>query len=399
MTSGSDSFPPNPTNGQFFELAPGQVYEYTTLSRSWQRIIRPILPLATPISDGLMAATDYRKLTGILIPQPQSTLSAPGCSVVDSGFIGLKGDNYLSVTVSPDNITPNTGLVEFNLNYTALVQDLIDLGRVRFVITPGDQGDQGDQGDPGLNNLPVGPYGPDGNPGANAPWPGALVQDNIAVKADNRAIVDIAAKRVSPTENYLVLTRANLGNPSACPNTILPIDKQSPWLLCISPGGVVTTKVTNSNGKLICSSACNSTLYYLNAETIVSSIRTQLVAYLNNQKALKEAYVQQKLDQMSAIFEEQKQAIGCALEGVKSETRNVQARQYLEQSKIQAAQADATKPGYDLDINPIPPDGSNPQAFTPSWGVAGVTYDSITLKDPEKPIVDPDGLESGPLKG
>lgn len=390
-----DTFPPNPTNGQLFEIGPGQLFQYSTFCRSWQRVIRPSLPLATPISDGLMSAADYLKLTNILLPPPRSTLTAPGCKTVTVGYVDFTGDNYISVDVKPDNITENTGLVEFGLDFNYLVQDLISLNRVRFITLPGDQGDTGPIGDPGMNALPVGPYGLDGQPGLNVPWPGVLIQDNLSVKADNRAIVDIQINRVSPTENYLVLKRANLGNPDACPDSIHPIDKQSPWLLCVSSAGVIANRVLTSDGKLVCSSACNSSLYYLNMEALVKSVRTQFTTYLNNQRAAKQIYTQQQLDIMSANFEEQKQAIGCALEKCRSKGRNAQARQYLETSKIAAATADSSKPGYKLAVAGLPP-GVNAQS--PTWGKAGVNYDPIVIQNPEEPLVDPDKLKKGPAK-
>ena len=387
------SFPPGPTNGQLFEIAPGQLYQYSSFYRSWQRIVRPVIPLATPISNGLMSKEDYQKLTNILIPPPISNLSSEGCDPVKIGYVGVEGDDYLSVTVDPENVHENTGLVQFSLDYDKLIRYLIEQGKVRYITQQGDQGPQGEQGDPGLDSLPVGPYGEDGPDGVNAVWPGALVQDNLGVKEDNRAIVDVTTQEVSESENYLVVTRANLGNPDACPDTIKPQDRQSPWLLAIAPGGVVTRKVKTDDGKLVCSSACGSTLHYLNIETIVQSIRKQFVTYLDEQKKIKETYVRSQLDVITSTFEEQKQAIACALERCMSKTRNQQARQYLEQSKIAAAQADAAKPGYKISVARPQEAGRVPEWFDKCG------YNQVDIQDPDSPIIDPDGLDTGPQQG
>lgn len=386
-----DLFPSSPTDGQLYEVAPGQLYEYSNITRSWERVLIPVIPMASPIQDGLMSSADYLKLTSILLDPPHISLSADGCtSTISTGFVDFNGDGIVNITTNPDNITENTGLIEFNLDINQLVNSLIAGGQITFTMTPGVQGDPGDQGDPGLDSLPVGPYGPNGIPGKNVVWPGALVQDNLSVRDDNRAIIDVTVNRVSDTENYLVATRANIGNPNACPNTIQPVNQQSPWLLAISQSGVVTTQTKTADGKLVCSSACNSTLFYLNIDTIVQSIRNQFASYLDAQKVAKEQYVAEQLEILSATFEEQKAAIACALERVKSKTRNTQARQYLEQSKIAAAAADASKPGYEVQTLPIT-SGVVPGFFK------SCDYDSITLQNPSSPLVDPDSLATGPI--
>jgi hypothetical protein len=391
----SGIFPANPSNLEIIVTPKGETYQYSSVYRSWSHIVRPVVPLATPLSDGLMSAADLYKINNILLNPPKSTLSIPSGTVISSGYVDLVGDGYVNINVGPTNITENTALVEFSLDFDALAKRLVTNGNITFVTTAGDQGDQGPPGVAGRDSLSVGPRGLPGSDGANSAWPGALVQDNINVKADNRAIVDISTQEVSPTENYLIVTRANIGNPDACPDTIIPEDKQSPWMLGISPGA--TSSTTASAGAVSCSTSCNSVLYYFNVETIVDSVRTHTATYLDSQKTLKEAYVQQEIDKLSSVFEEQKAAIACALERCRSKYRNDDARKYLQTTKIAAASADPTKPAYKLNIQAIPPEFPNSAAFTPNWGKAGVTYDSITLADPEVPIINPDDLTTGPI--
>lgn len=335
-------FPDNPTDGQIVELSNGQTYQYASFARSWQLIVKPQIPLATPISDGLMSKEDYYKLTNIILPPPQITITPTGCSTISSGYVTFLGDNYITISIDSNNVHENTGLINIGLDVDSLITELRNLNRIRFITPAGDQGDQGESGDDGLDSLPVGPYGETGPDGLDAEWPGSLVQDNLSIKEDNKAIVDIDVERVSADENYITVKRATIGNPDACPDTILPQNIQSPWLLVFSPGAVGTKKTQTDDGNLVCSWSCNSTIHYLNIQSIVDSVRNQTAIYLESERARKLKIVKEKLDELATIFEQQKIAIGCALEKVRSRSRNIQARQYLEQYKLGVAGINAT---------------------------------------------------------
>lgn len=386
----NSNFPTSPVHGQEFETIPGTLYKYSSITRAWERIIKPTVPLATVNSDGLMSKEDFQKLTGFIIPPPQSTLTAEGCSEVSTGFIGFEGDGIITAVVDTECIHENTGLIKFGLDVNKLIDKLRDLGKLTITIPDGDQGPQGEDGDPGLDALPVGPYGKDGIKGANSEWPGGLVEEQLEIKDDNRAVVEITTEEISAEENYLVVKRANIGNPDACPDTIIPKDVQSPWILCFTPGVGATVRTRSADGKLICSRACSSDIYYFNMDLIIRSVKNRYTAFLNAQKTAKERQATAALERIINVFDDQKAALCCALERVRSKIRNTDARRYIETQKIAAATADASKPAYNITVK------TRPEGVVPSF-YTSCDYQVISLADPEVPIVDPDNLDSLPV--
>lgn len=381
-------FPQNPTDGQIYEAAPGVVYKYSLATNSWLKIVRPQIPLATHTAAGLMSKEDFKKLTGIILPPPRCSITSEDCAadekcadklgtVIDSGYIAFQGDGIINFEVSAENIHENTGLVNVTLNVDRLVEKLKELGRFRMTAAAGDQGEQGETGDAGLDSLPVGPYGKDGEPGAPVEWPGAIVEEGLNIKDDNRAVVNITTQEVSEDENYLVVERANIGNPDACPDTIKPKDIQSPWMLGFSSAAVTTVRKITSDGKLVCARSCNSDIYYFNMDSIVRTIRNHFVEYLRQEKRNREQYVSDVLDDMITQFDEQKAALCCALERCRSKTRNAEARKYIESQKIQAAQG-----GYNINVG----DPSQGAGYKPDFYENCGDYDTVKLDDPEKPL-------------
>lgn len=333
------AFPTNPSNNDIYEAKPRVFYKYSAVTKTWNRISNPVVPVVTEFENGLMSSSDYTKLIGMIIPPPQSTLSIQGCDTTYSeGFIDITGDGIVNVEVKSDNLHENTGIIDFTLDTGKLVTKLTELGKYILTVEDGDQGEQGEQGDPGLDALPIGPYGKDGAPGANAPWPGSLIEDNIEILDDNKVVVSIEVDKVSEDENYLVVTRAYAGNPNACPNQIIPTNIQSPWMMAISASAPTSS---TSTGKGSCSYSCNSEIYYFNIESIVKSIRNQYVTYLNSVKATKEAEVNEWLESLITIFEDQKASLCCALESCRSKYRNEDARRYVENARIVAHQNNA----------------------------------------------------------
>lgn len=388
----SIQFPKDPITGQIYEAAPGVTYRYSAVTRSWVQIVRPQLPLATDASAGLMSAADFRKIAGFILPPPQTTIRAEDCTVdprcaskisdrIESGYISFEGDGIINFEVLPDNIHDNTGLINVSLDVDHLIELLRSTGRLTMVAPTGDDGPKGDPGDPGLDSLPVGPYGDDGEPGKPAEWRGGLVEEGLNIKDDNRAIVDIKTEQISPDENYLIVTRANIGNPDACPNTIKPKDVQSPWLLAMTSGTTSVVRRRTSDNKLICSRSCSSNIYYLNIEHIIRNIRRQFIHYLNYIKQRKELYVTDVLQDMINAFDGQKTALGCALEACRSRSRNADARRYIEQSKIAAAAA-----GYNIEMS------GRGAGYTPMFYHA-CDYNVISLHDPEQAIINPEIFE------
>ncbi len=381
----SHVFPPNPEDGMLFECSPGVFFEYRASTRSWVQVTQPSVPLATPFRDGLMSAEDFNKMTGILIPPPKATLTAEGCTqTYTDGLVALVGDDDGIINIEPEeeNLHENTAAINFSLDIEQFVQKLIDLDKLRFTAPAGDIGPTGDAGDDGANGLPTGPQGDDGVDGANAEWDGILTEEAFEIAHDGRAIVDIRDERVSPEENYLVVRRANIGNPGACPDTIVPLDIQSPWLISISNIADVGTSVEQTvvNGELTCSYSCNSSIFYFDIDVIIQGIRDQWVSYLNKVKAEKEAIADEWLAAIIKLFNEQKSALCCALEACRSRERNVATRQYIEAQRIQAA-AGGFKLLIGSDDDKIYPP-SDPQLGPCAWNIAPSNFNLLRLSDP-----------------
>lgn len=376
-------FPQNPTDGMIFESSVGIFYQYSALTKSWYRISTPFIPMASPTNDGLMSSEDFIKLTGLIIPPPRIQLSFEDCDEVYSrGLLLLTGDKdgIVQVIVHPENLHENTAVIDFKIDTQKLVQHMLAIGTLRLTAPQGDQGEQGDSGKDGANALPVGPQGLDGKDGKNAPWPGTLSEETFEVAQQNRAIVDIVPREVSDTENYLTVYRANIGDPSACPDTILPKDVQSPWMLAFDAAPNSSVQITSSNTGTACGWACRSGLYYFDVDAIVQSIHTHWVGYLNDLKAQKEKLANDWLDAMMGMFNEQKSALCCAIEACKSRTRNVQTRQYIEQQRIQAALG-----GFQVIVG-----GEQDKEFPPmdrdgncAWDISPSNFNLLCITDPD----------------
>ena len=381
------SFPQNPTNGMIFEDSIGVFYQYSAVTQSWFKVATPSIPLATPISDGLMSSDDFMKLTGILSPSPSITLSFEGCDDNDeeysSGILKLTGDDddIVEVVVSESNLHENTAVIDFKLDSQKLAQQMTALGTLRLTAPQGIQGDQGAPGQDGDNALPVGPQGPDGADGANAVWPGVLAEEGLDIAQQSRAIVDIVTRQVSATENYLVVRRANIGNPDACPSTIIPQDLQSPWLLAFDTGadGVASTSIISPATGAVCGWACQTSLFYFDIDAIIQSIRTHWVNYLNGIKTTKEALANTWLEAIMTLFNEQKAALCCALEGCRSRTRNVETRKYIEEQRLQAALGDFQIVIGGNGDRDWPPLDSGGECF---WNIAPTNYNLVHISDP-----------------
>lgn len=377
-------FPENPSNGMIFEATPGVYYQYSSVTKSWYRVNTPSIPLATEFNDGLMSSEDFVKLTGLLIPPPKINLSFEDCDTVfNKGLLLLQGDEdgIIILEVKDENLHENTGVIDFKIDTQKLVQKLLDLGQLRLTAPQGEQGPKGEPGEDGANALPVGPQGEDGKDGANAPWPGTLSEETFDVAQQNRAIVDITTENVGPDENYIVVRRANIGNPEACPDTIIPQDVQSPWILGFStgPGNVVFTKIVSPVTGEVCGWTCNSDLYYFDIDNIIQGIETQFLEWMALVKAEKENLAETWLDAMMSEFNEQKSALCCALEACRSRGRNERTRQYIEQQRIQAAQADfQLVVGADEDKH-FPPLDNEGEC---TWNIAPPNYNLLHLSDP-----------------
>lgn len=354
------TFPPNPSDGMIFEASPGLFYQWNAASATWIRIdgAEAIVP-ATPLQDGLMTSEDLRKLMNLIIPPPQATLKGEDCQFIfRRGHIGLySNDGSLSVEPSlnlqsgnmsverPWDILRNTVGIDFTLNMDQFISEIQTRGQIIEQEIVGDKGPTGDTGDAGRDQLDTGPTGLAGLDGVNSPFAGSLAEDNLALNtdqfSDQRAIVNVSVERISETENYLVFTRANIGNPDACPSEVVPRKINSPWLIVAQPGVTSSTKRTTLTGDCsIPCAVCSSGIYYLNIDPLLEMIFDRFKELVLDLKKAKEDLVAEWLKAMIFLFNQQKAALCCALENCRSRTRNTQTRQYIETQRIQAALGD-----------------------------------------------------------
>lgn len=352
-------FPKNPPDGMIFEAVPGVFFQFDKKNDCWVSVEGlSALGLATPTKDGLMSPEDLQKLNGLIIPPPQSTLKGEECKTTfTNGKVRLTStDGSLSVSPNlqllnkrgllnqPWFLHENTAGYDFKLNFDQLLADLKAAGRFTQVQIQGKQGLKGNPGQPGIDRLDTGPKGDTGTAGKNSPFQGVISTEPNALQLiddnANRAIVDIQSVS-GPDGNFLVATRANIGNPGACPQEVTPKDLTSPQVLVLNKKAnalVHTLEQTND-----CNNPCTvcvTSLHYVNMEMLLDSIFDRFMEQLAALKAAKEELATTWLQAMITVFNEQKAALCCALENCKSTQRNASERRYIEQQRIQAAQAD-----------------------------------------------------------
>lgn len=394
------SFPINPSDGQIVEIG-GVKYRFAAKEKCWVTIDGIDLPgVATSTTDGIMLKEDYVKVVGLLLPPPKSTLTAQDCGIVfDKGRVALRcTDDSLNITTSPTvlginssdslpwKLHENTYGIDFMLNIDRLLADVDAAGRLRYKKTKGSPGLQGDVGIPGIDRLDTGPQGAQGEAGQNAPFPGSLAVEDVAfVQSDpknNRAVVDVSVETISPDENYLVVTRALIGNPNACPQLVRPKKINSPWLIITDMPPQACFFPSTCPGK-----TCGVKLYYLDITGVVQAIQDRYRQLVYELKAAKEAAATGWMKTMIAVFNEQKNAICCALENCQSRNRNQDFRDKIDEARIQASQRnmklvvkgpDDTLPHIEMDPGK---ECSNPDGTLdivtvacPTWGMGQSNY-------------------------
>lgn len=360
-----------------FEAEPGIFYQFSKKENTWIGIDGyKALGIASQMQSGLMSKEDLKKLNGLLVPPPRISLTSEDCLFeFNSGIFGFRSSKgHLSISsdielrnkvddeeiveIQPWKIHENTFGYEFKINTDKIVDEMKARDNFSMCGTLGEQGETGDEGDPGIDRLETGPVGDKGADGKNIPFQGFLSVDSISnfeqVGKKNRAIVNIETEEVSKDENYLVLTRANIGNPDACPNRVRPKNFKSPFVAAISEDFSSGLKrISNIDGSIICSKC--SSIYFLDMMEIEDQVFDYFKARVYEMKLAKEELVNNWLATLISIFNQQKEALCCALENCQSRKRNQNERQYIEQQRIQAAVG-----GFRLNI-----DGSEAKNFTP----------------------------------
>lgn len=362
----SNEFPDNPVPGEMIEVQPGQYFVYSAVSNAWTELegnANP--PLATPLIAGLMTSADYVKLNEMILPPPQTTLKSEDydakfasgvitLSTADQTISDGKTGAFLNVDGKAKLMNVAAGIdgdtaeeVARNLHHQAYSFDvaldvaniyeyLVANNKFRVITKEGKQGIKGLPGESGDNLLKHGPDGLPGLPGANAVIPVGLAADPIPYAKrtkDRRAIIDISTEEINEDENYLVVTRAVIGNPDAAPDKVkISSLTNSKWV------AVIPSDLTKSNTRdATTCSIYNGQVYYLDLEPILQSIKNE---YLREVEILRdgiERVVSWWLNVMSGKFDEQKAALCCALEYCQSRTRNAELRKHIETTRINAA--------------------------------------------------------------
>ena len=345
------AFPKNPKTGDIVVVEDGLVYVYDGTLHIWHQQEGGTVSLATPLVSGLMSSDDFKKLSGLIVPPPQTTITVSDYQYAFSGgTIALKeGDEFVQIASSAKvsstssiarQLHQNTYAFDFTIDTIAFFQYMIDSGRFVVRSPRGPQGDKGDTGARGEDNLPFGPDGPPGDDGANAsfsltiqPEPASLerVDQNVTL-----AVTSITTEEISETENYLVVTRSIIGNPSACPSQIkLSSTVNSNWLIAL-PSAASQAIIT-----WLPDTCYNNSqqVYYIDISGILSAIEAEFYREVTAIKSDCENIVQFWLSIMAGLFDEQKAALCCALEYCQSQSRNADTRRYIESQRIQAAQA------------------------------------------------------------
>ena len=368
-------FPVGVPDGTIYEVSVGSYYQYNARQNNWVKVDGPAisLELATPSNDGLMSSDDYIKLNDLLLPPPRTSLSNENCSYVfDSGVFGFRSSsNHLNIEteltlIDKDSkgfdkevknvwrIHDNTYGINFRLNLQKLITEMTSRGTLTYNKSIGPQGQKGLTGASGIDNLETGPKGDTGQDGVNAPFSGFLSQDpdGFLTGDANRAIVDVSVEEVSASENYLVLTRANLGDANFCPKFVRPKNLNSKWIVAIDERPHKRILVEECNpvicgtalcdthiSKAIIQSYCSTSLYYIDFSSIEQAIRDRYVYLLGELKSVKEEAASSVLKVMIDMFTEHKLALCCALENCVSRRENQRHRNIIDGERIQATQA------------------------------------------------------------
>lgn len=349
-------FPSEPENGMIFEAAPGLFYQFDSSTNCWVRIDGvDSLGLATDLSDGLMSPDDLRKLNELIFPPPQTSLKGEDCGIIfDSGTIRLVSTdrsvniehtrdviNQGTVEKLPWQIHNNTAGYDFTLNIDQFIEKLEEENQLTKIQIQGKEGPRGDPGEDGVDRLDTGPVGPAGEDGQPSVFGGSLQPEviNIEVLEDlkNRAIVDITTEE-SEDGNFLVVTRANVGDPEACLELVSGGFFESPWVVAIDESSpTITRQFIKTDDCTIPCLICNTSLHHLYIKPIINALNNRFIELTLKLRDEKERLFKIWMEALIQLFNEQKSSLCCALENCTTRKRNTDDRRYIEQQRIQAS--------------------------------------------------------------
>ena len=392
-------FPENPVDGQSFLSPDGTLYTYEAMLRTWIQTLTGRIPLqtATTRTSGALSASDYRKLSRMLVPPPQSTLTVGDCTY-DRGFIQLEaGDDNIVIKskVSTQNIDEfgdnisqdydfrihsHTYGIDFSLNLESFLAEVAALGNFVFNGPDGPVGDVGPVGPAGQPSIFSGIPGDTGPPGKGTPCTYSVTPESYSASPnDGLSTVLTSAKLITDpkdsSKKVLSFTRQAVGAKAA--QELVTSSSQSPWILAFD----------NSTG--------SNKINYVDIDQMLDSIYNHFVAQVLNLKTSYEAVVTAWVKNMSDMFDSQKAALGCALERCISLTKNVDNRQHMEsvaaaalgKAKItlhnkddsKAAKVKGTKSLQDIGFGFTPGcSGTDTFPETPKYGTSsGTTFNSV----------------------
>jgi hypothetical protein len=360
------AFPKNPKTGDIVQIENNLCYIYDGTLNVWHKQEGGTVSLATPLMSGLMSSVDLKKLNGLIVPPPQTTItSATSSYSFNSGTIALmSGDEFVKINSNAKISTTmdiarqlhqNTYAFDFTIDTSAFFQYMVESGRFVVVSPRGLRGDKGDTGPAGENNLPFGPDGEAGDNGANAEFNLTIQPEPVSLERVNDshlAVTSLTTEEISDTENYLVVTRSIIGNPDACPSSLrLSSTSKSSWLIALpsTASSAIITWLPES-----CYDSSQQ-VYYIDISSILNSIETEFNREVTAIKSDCENIVQFWLSIMAGLFDEQKAALCCALEYCESQTRNAETRRYIEEQRIQASQAVTLKGSTSTAVTVVDP--------------------------------------------
>lgn len=368
------TFPPNPIDGMIIEPINGTFYRWSTKEGTWIKLdgYDNAIVLATPLQDGYMSSDDYNKVIGLLLPPPKTALSGQDCSFIfDKGIFGFQSSKgHLDITTElplyqkDENgnstqtthvwqIHENTYGIYFNINALSLIDELEQRGHLRYNKMIGPQGKKGQRGEPGIDRLDTGPVGLKGVAGNNMPFNSNIISEIAGLVSENstKGVVDINTEVISPTENYLIVTRANIGDIESCPRLIKPKNTKSPWVVAFDERPDTRKTIiecsTKQCGEDNCGflgigaqAFCASNLFYIDLTPIEEAVKARYEELLLSAKVRKEQVVNEWLMTLIAVFNEQKQAVCCAIENCESRRENDRHKERIEGLRVQAAASD-----------------------------------------------------------
>ena len=355
-------FPTNPRHRTVYEPRAGLLFQYDATIRSWVNLATAgvSIPLATPVQAGAMSAEDLRKLNRLVIPPPASSIIGTDCTAAyQSGNIGLfSGDDFVEVSGTvkvqnldargdqiskdlPFKIHQNTYGFDFSVNLPALIQELKARNQYKVSGKTGDKGIKGETGDPGPDTVLSGAQGEAGDDGDSTPCLLTVEQDALQVQPHEGMAKALVNARVvldedDETKYSIEFDRQVIGPGDYAADKFHVRADTSTWVLAVTGG-----QSADGTGEVFCTdglaAGISQDLYYVDVEPIIESIKRQFLVQVGNMRTGYESAVQFWVQTMSDLFDEQKQALCCALEHCLSIKKNADVREHIESTAAQAA--------------------------------------------------------------